>query len=150
MWLKFIKFNYLLPKIKFFVVWLVKIQDLLGWQQDFIIQPYYVEVASAMKISHSQCTCCKALYFYAVTHRLHHPRNQAKISTDHPQQKLSILLLKPRHFTICCRISSFDKISIKSSKKCDLLATLMKFNQASNPHLPRQQNFVKKHSICAT
>ncbi|MGF7401581.1 hypothetical protein MTT09_00685 [Campylobacter concisus] len=30
------------------------------------------------------------------------------------------------------------KIYTKNSKKCDLLATLMKFTQASNPHLPRQ------------
>jgi hypothetical protein len=70
----------------------------------------------------------------------------SKISTDHPWQKLSILLDEPRHTTICHSISSFDKISIKSSKKCDLLATLMKFNQASNSHLPRQQKFVKTNA----
>ena len=43
--------------------------------------------------------------------------NQAKYPQDAPQQKLSILLLKSRHSIICRRISSFDKISIKSSKK---------------------------------
>jgi len=68
-------------------------------------------------------------------------------SKKHQRQKISILLLKPRHSTICRRISSFSKISIKSSKKCGLLATLVKFSQASNPHPPRQQKFVKKHSI---
>ncbi|MBS6287296.1 MAG: hypothetical protein KH433_07910, partial [Campylobacter concisus] len=73
--------------------------------------------------------------------------NQAKISTDHPQQKLSILLLKPCRSTIYRRISSFSKIYTKSSKKCGLLATLVKFNQASDPHLSRQQKCVKKHSI---
>ena len=88
------------------------------------------------EIFRSQRTCCKALYFYAVTHRPHHSRNQAKISTDHPWQKLSILLDEPCHTTICHYISSFDKNS-------DLLATLVKFNQASNLYLSRQQNFVK-------
>ena len=148
MWLKFIKFNYLLPKIKFFVVWLVKIQDLLGWQQDFIIQPYYVEVASAMKILKvaRNASTTKASYYQVVTHRPYHSCNEAKYPQDAPRQKLSILLLKPRRSTICRHISSFDKISIKSSKKCDLLATLMKFNQASNPHLPRQQKFVKTNA----
>ena len=73
--------------------------------------------------------------------------NQAKYPQDAPQQKLSILLLKPRRSTICHHISSFDKISIKSSKNNDLLAILVKFSQASDPHLSRQQKFVKKHSI---
>ena len=44
-------------------------------------------------------------------------RTTRAIKQKRPQQKLSILLLKPRRSTICCRISSFDKISIKSSKK---------------------------------
>ena len=51
------------------------------------------------------------------THRPHHSCNQAKYQQDAPQQKLSILLLKPRHSTICRHISYFDKISIKCSKK---------------------------------
>ena len=96
--------------------------------------------------NHSQSACYKAFYRQAATHRPHYSCNQAKISKDHPRQKLSILLLKPRHSTICCRISSFDKISIKSSKKSDLLATLVKFNQALNPHSPCQQNFVKTNT----
>ena len=45
------------------------------------------------------------------------PCNQAKYPQDAPQQKLSILLLKPRYSTICRHISSFDKISIKCFKK---------------------------------
>ena len=44
-------------------------------------------------------------------------RTTRAIKQKRPQQKLSILLLKPRRSTICCRISSFDKISIKCSKK---------------------------------
>ena len=43
--------------------------------------------------------------------------------------------------------SSFGKISTKCSKKGGMLATLVKFSQASNSHLSRQQNFVKKRSI---
>ena len=70
-----------------------------------------------------------------------------KYPQDAPRQKLSILLLKPCRSTICHHISSFDKISIKSSKNNDLLAILVKFSQASDPHLSRQQKFVKKHSI---
>ena len=77
------------------------------------------------------------------------PCNQAKYPQDAPRQKLSILLLKPRHSTICRRISSFDKISIKCSKNSGLLAILVKFNQASDPHLPHQWKFVKnERSIC--
>jgi len=97
-----------------------------------------------MKISLSQLICCKAFYLQVATHRTHHSCDQAKY---HTRQKLSILLAEPRHSTICHHISSFSKISIKSSKKSGLLATLVKFNQASNPHPPRQQNFVKKYSI---
>ena len=81
------------------------------------------------------------------THRPHHSCNQAKYQQDAPRQKLSILLLKPRHFTICRHIGSFDKISIKSSKKSDLFATLVKFNQALNPHSSRQQKFVKTNAL---
>ena len=83
----------------------------------------------------------------SITHRPHHSCNRAKYLQDAPQQKLSILLFEPCHSTICRHISSFDKISIKCSKKCGMLATLVKFNQASDPHPPRQQKFVKKHSI---
>ena len=105
--------------------------------------------SSAMKISNSQCICCKFHHHQAVTHKLHHSCNQAKYQQNAPQQKLSILLHKPRRSTICCHISSFSKISIKSSKNNDLLAILVKFNQASDPHLPRQRKFVKnERSIC--
>ena len=85
--------------------------------------------SSAMKISHSQCICCKFHHHQAVTHKLHHSRNQAQ---DASQQKLSILLHKPRHSTICNHISSFRKIYIKRSKNSGLLATLVKFSQVSN------------------
>jgi len=70
-----------------------------------------------MKISLSKLIYCKFLHRQVATHRPHHSCNQAKYPQDAPQQKLSILLLKPRHSTICRRISSFDKISIKCSKK---------------------------------
>lgn len=64
--------------------------------------------------NHSQSACCKAPHLQAATHR---QEQLYAIKQKHPQQKLSILLLKPRHFTICRHIGSFDKISIKSSKK---------------------------------
>lgn len=146
MWLKFIKFNYLLPKIKFFVVWLVKFRSCSVGSRTSLFS-LTTSKFKRYENFHSQCTYCKALYFYAVTHRLHHSRNQIKYPQDASQQKLSILLLKPRRSTICHHISSFDKISIKSSKNNDLLAILVKFSQASDPHLSRQQKFVKKHSI---
>lgn len=147
MWLKFIKFNYLLPKMKLFVVWLVKIQDLLGWQQDFIIQPYYVEVTSAMKFFARNAFATN--FFIAKQSRIDCTTREIKqkYPQDAPWQKLSILLDEPRHTTICHYISSFDKISIKSSKKCDLLATLMKFSQTSNPHLSYQRKFVKTNAV---
>ncbi|WP_149722687.1 hypothetical protein [Campylobacter concisus] len=59
-------------------------------------------------------------------HRPHHSCNQAKYPQDASQQKLSILLLKPRRSTICRHIGCFDKIYTKSSKNSDLLATLVK------------------------
>ena len=146
MWLKIIQFNYLLPKMKLFVVWLVKIQDLLGWQQDFIIQPYYVEVASAIKISRLRHTCYKASYHQASRidrttraieqniHRMLHSKNfqfyQPSLATP-PFAAVSALL---------------TKFLLNALKKCDLLATLVKFSQASNPHLPRQQKFVKTNT----
>ena len=99
------------------------------------------------EIFRSQRICCKFLHRQVVTYRPHHSCNRAKYLQDAPQQKLSILLFEPCHSTICRHISSFDKISIKCSKKCGMLATLVKFNQASDPHPPRQQKFVKKHSI---
>ena len=138
MWLKFIKFNYLLPKMKLFVVWLAKIQDLLGWQQDFIIQPYYVEVTSAMKFFARNAFATN--FFIAKQSRIDCTTREIKqkYPQDAPWQKLSILLHKPRCSTICRRISSFSKIYTKSSKKSGMLATLVKFNQASNSHLPRQ------------
>ena len=75
-------------------------------------------------------------------------RTTRAIKQKRPQQKLSILLLKPRHSTICRYISSFSKIYTTSSKKGGMLATLVKFNQASNPYPPRQQKFVKnEHRI---
>lgn len=103
------------------------------------------------EIFRSQRICCKFLHRQVVTHRLHHSRNQIKYPQDAPWQKLSILLDEPCHTTICHYISSFDKISIKSSKNSDLLATLVKFSQASNSHPPRQQKFVKnERSIYTT
>ncbi|WP_298039149.1 hypothetical protein, partial [uncultured Campylobacter sp.] len=80
------------------------------------------------------------------THRPHHSRNQAKISTDHPWQKLSILRDEPRHTTMCRHIGCFDKIYTESFKNSDLLAILVKFSQASNSHLPRQQKFFKTNA----
>ena len=150
MWLKFIKFNYLLPKCALLSVW-----EILGFAR-FLVGFCHLALL---------CRSCKCYEKFLISEisatkllitKL--PRidsitlcNQAKYPQDAPQQKLSILLLKPRHFTICRHIGSFDKISIKSSKDSDLLATLVKFNQASNLYLPHQQNFVEnERSICAT
>lgn len=125
---------------------LEKFQALLAFWQDFVIQPYYVEVASAMKFFARNAFA--ANFFIAKQSRIDRTTREIKqkYPQDAPWQKLSILLDEPRHTTICHYISSFDKISIKSSKKCDLLATLMKFDQTSNSHLPRQQKFVKTNA----
>ena len=99
------------------------------------------------------CRSCKRYEkFFKFTHKapvvkLLISKNRAKYPQDAPQQKLSILLLKPRHSTICRRISSFSKIYTKSSKKSGMLATLVKFNQALNSHLPRQWKFVKTNAL---
>ena len=61
-----------------------------------------------------------------------------------------------KNFQICCTnlatppfaavSASFSKISIKCSKKSGMLATLVKFSQASDPHPPHQQKFVKMNT----
>ena len=147
MWLKFIKFNYLLPKM----CSVIRLRNsrscsLFGRILSFSLTMSKLQVLWKF-LSQNSFT---ANFFIAKQPHIDDttPCNQAKYPQDAPQQKLSILLLKPRHSTICHHISSFSKISIKSSKKCGLLATLVKFNQASNSHLPHQWKFVKnKRSI---
>ena len=119
MWLKFIKFNYLLPKMKLFVVWLVKFRS--------------CSVSSRTSLFSLTMSKLQVLWKF-LTHNA-------------PIARLFIFMQsRIDRTTICHYISSFEKISIKSSKKSGLLATLVKFNQASNPHLPHQQNFVKTNA----
>ena len=73
------------------------------------------------------CRSCKRYEnFSFATHLLQspsfsssHAQNALLVqsSKKHQRQKISILLLKPRHSTICRHVGSFSKISIKSSKK---------------------------------
>ena len=95
---------------------LEKFYVFLAFQQDFVIQPYYAEVASAIKISRLRYTCYKAFYLQVAAHRPHHSCNRAKYPQDAPQQKLSILLLKPRHSSEIQ--PSFRSTSVTSAKFC--------------------------------
>ena len=142
---KFTKFHkpFLVKKVLCYL--LEKFQVLLVFWQDFVIQPYCVEVASAIKISRLRHTCYKASS----------SSNKPCIdcTTRAIEQNIRRMLHSKNFQFYCTNIAAppfatmsafLAKFYTKSSKKCGLLATLVKFNQASNPHPLCQQKFVKK------
>ena len=144
MWLKFIKFNYLLPKSSAFLsAW-----EILGLAR-FLAGFCHLALL---------CRSCKRYEkFFKITRKAPATKlfiaKQPRIDRTTRAIKQNIhRMLHGKNFQFYCTnlaappfptYSSFSKIYTKSSKKCGLLATLVKFNQASDPHPPHQQKFVK-------
>ena len=142
MWLKFIKFNYLLPKSSAFLsAW-----EILGLAR-FLAGFCHLALL---------CQSCKRYENFSLTmHLLQISSSPSSPCIDRTTRAIKQnihRMLHGKNFQFYCTnlaappfptYSSFSKIYTKSSKKCGLLATLVKFNQASDPHPPHQQKFVK-------